>query len=191
MSQGLKDLIKNSFISISKIYQCSKPETPVPPGAVKFSHSAHLENLKVRVCDSDFDIINAEFTNLEMDFLFRANERFVFRSYLSTLTVEHLSDGTLYSKVISTDEDKVFEIKYVRHAPHLIQKNDISPRYDDVTTDGSFKFQLGRIHVTFLYKLVVQLQVLIFNIFVVVFFNSFVSEIYCKSGSLAIYSENY
>lgn len=82
-------------------------ETPVPPGAVKFSHSAHLSTLKIRVCDSDFDIIGVEMTGLEMDFLFRANERFVFRSFLSTLTVEHLSDVTLYSKVVLL-QSKIF-----------------------------------------------------------------------------------
>lgn len=76
------------------------PETPVPPGSVKFSHSARLGDLNIRVCDSDFDIISVHLTGLEMDFLFKANERFVFRSFLSNLNVEHLSDVTLYSKVI-------------------------------------------------------------------------------------------
>lgn len=61
--------------------------------------------------------------------------------------------------MVSTDEDKVFDVKYVRHASHLNHRNDISPSHDDITTDGSFKFHLGRIHITFLYKLVVQLQV--------------------------------
>lgn len=58
-----------------------------------------------------------------------------------------------------TDEDKVFDIKYVRNATHLSYNNDISPNMDETFVDGSFKFHLGRIHCTFLYKLVVQLQV--------------------------------
>jgi hypothetical protein len=36
---------------------------------------------------------------LESDCLFRANERMVLRVYLTTLTVDDLSDMTLYPKV--------------------------------------------------------------------------------------------
>ncbi|KAJ8959923.1 hypothetical protein NQ314_006125 [Rhamnusium bicolor] len=135
-----------------------KSDTPVPPGSVKFSHSARLTDINVTVCDSDFDIVNVQLSGLEMDFLFRANERFVFRSFLSNINIEHLSDVTLYSKVLHTDEDKVFDIKYVRNATHVSHNNDISPNMDETFVDGSFKFQLGRINCTFLYKLIVQLQ---------------------------------
>lgn len=58
-----------------------------------------------------------------------------------------------------TDEDKVFEVKYVRHAPQFVHKHDISPTTSDVHGDGSFKLYLGQIHITFLYKLFIQLQV--------------------------------
>lgn len=56
--------------------------------------------MTIRVCDSDFDIINIELSGLEMDVLFRANERFVFRAFLANINIEHLSDITLYPKVI-------------------------------------------------------------------------------------------
>lgn len=91
-----------------------------------------------------------------MDFLFRANERFVFRTYLSNINVEHLSDVTLYSKVLSTDEDKVFDIKYVRNSSGLCGNLTGST---EPSADGCFKLYLGRMHCTFLYKLFVQLQV--------------------------------
>lgn len=84
---------------LQKYIRSSNQETPVPPGAVKFSHSARLSHLNIRICDSDFDIVNAQLSGLEVDFLFRANERFVFRAFLSSLSVEHVSDVTLYSKV--------------------------------------------------------------------------------------------
>ncbi|KAF5273457.1 hypothetical protein FQA39_LY07474 [Lamprigera yunnana] len=164
ISESLTNVLKVGILKLQNFLQSDIKETPVPPGSVKFSHSARLSNLKIRVCDSDFDIININLTGLEMDFLFRANERFVFRSYLNNLTVEHLSEGTLYSKIISTDGDKVYDIKYVRHAPIIIQRHTIAPSQSELITDGSFKFQLGRIHVTFLYKLVVQLQRFIINL---------------------------
>ncbi|RZC35875.1 vacuolar protein sorting-associated protein 13A-like, partial [Asbolus verrucosus] len=153
-----------------------QPTAPVPPGSVKFSHSARLADVNVRVCDSDFDIINIQLSGLEMDFLFRANERFVFRSYLSNINVEHLSEITLYSKVLSTDEDKVFELKYVRYATHL-QKNDISNR-EEMSTGGSFKFQLGQIHLTLLYKLIVQIQRFIVNLEAISYINQIIDILY-------------
>lgn len=143
----------------NNILKSIKPDVPVPPGSVKFSHSARLSDLNVRICDSDFDFVNVHLSGLEMDFLFKANERFVFRSFLSNLNVEHLSDVSLYPKVFSTDEDKVFEVKYVRYANLLQNPNEISTSMDETVTGGSFKFHLGQIHVVFLYKLIVQLHV--------------------------------
>lgn len=90
--------VKN-FAKFKKILQTNVQEVPVPPGSVKFSHSARLASLHIRVCDWDYDIINVLIAGLELDFLFRANERFVFRSFLANINVEHLSDVTLYSKV--------------------------------------------------------------------------------------------
>lgn len=88
--RNIKDLMHNAPV-----------ETPVPPGAVKFSHSARLGDLKVKICDADYDILNIHMSGFELDVLFRANERFVFRSFLSSLNVEHLSDVTLYPRVSS------------------------------------------------------------------------------------------
>ena len=74
-------------------------DVPVPPGSVKFSQSARMSDLNITVCDSDYDIVNVQLSGLEMDFLFRANERFVFRAYLSSINVDHMTQVTLYSKV--------------------------------------------------------------------------------------------
>lgn len=96
---------RNSYETIMEIYTPIRnilhnyASVPVPPGSIKFSHSARLMDLNVRICDSDFDIINITLSGLELDFLFRANERFVFRSFLSNILVEHLSEITLYNKV--------------------------------------------------------------------------------------------
>lgn len=74
-------------------------DVPVPSGSVKFSHSARLKDMNIRVCDSDFDIVNIELSGFEVDVLFRANERFVLRTFLANINVEHLSEITLYPKV--------------------------------------------------------------------------------------------
>lgn len=50
-------------------------------------------------------------------------------------------------------------MKYVRNTENIGYPNDISPSMDNVFVDGLFKFELGRLNVTFLYKLIVQLEV--------------------------------
>jgi len=63
-------------------------------------------------------------------------------------------------QVLYVDEDRVFEVKYVRNATH-IKNSDVMDKRVEEAFDGSFKLQLGRIHVIFLYKLMVQLQVIV------------------------------
>ncbi|XP_060526445.1 intermembrane lipid transfer protein VPS13C-like isoform X2 [Cylas formicarius] len=163
MSNTLKNLISGFFGTFYQILH--KPSNvPVPPGSVKFSQSARLTDLNVTVCNSDFDIISVQLSGLEMDFLFRANERFVFRSFLSSINVDHMSQLTLYSRVLYTDEDKVFEVKYVRNAQHIRTAETIDKNAEEHPLDGSFKFQLGRINCIFLYKLMVQLQRFVINL---------------------------
>ncbi|KAG5885875.1 hypothetical protein JTB14_019138 [Gonioctena quinquepunctata] len=136
ISPFLKSVLLTGIEKIKSVLH-SRTNCPVPPGSIKFSHSARLSDLNITVCDSDFDIVNIQLSGLEVDFLFRANERFVFRSFLSNIVVEHLSDITLYSKVLYTDEDKVFDIKYVRNATHIGYNNDISPNVEETFIDAN------------------------------------------------------
>lgn len=141
-------------------------DPPVPAGAVKFSHSARATMVTVRLCDADRDLFEIRIGGLECDFMFRANERLVLRAYLSSLQVDHLTDVTLYTKVLTSDEEKVFEVKYVRHAPRLYTSNaavDIAASsslqlQDDVNSDGSVRVNIGRLQITLLYKLILQLK---------------------------------
>lgn len=148
--------------TVSVFHQSLRPcleDPPVPPGAVKFSNSVRVSQLNIRLCDADCDLLEVRITGLECDFMFRANERLILRAYLSGLNVDHLTDITLYTKVLTSDEEKVFEIKYVRHAPRLYTANtgDIN-QSDDVTSDGSVRVNVGRLQITLLYKLILQLK---------------------------------
>lgn len=143
----------------------AKADPPVPPGAVKFSYSLRLTSLTARLCDTDSDLLEMRLTGLETDIMFRANEKMVLRTYLTGLAVDHLAEVTLYTRVLTVDEDKVFEIKYVRHSPCLCKSSDMGPlsgvhaRNDTlVTTDGSLRVHIGRVQITLLYKLALQLR---------------------------------
>lgn len=81
------------------------------------------------------------------------------RVYLSNLSLDDLSEITLYPKLISVEEDKVFELKYVRHSPRLYNVGDLGSSKDDVKSDGSLKLNVERIHVVLLYKMLIDVQV--------------------------------
>lgn len=102
ISKNTTKKVMNTVKTIQRVLHVGDLETPVPQGAVKFSHSTRLGELNVKICDPDYDILNIHVSGFELDILFRANERFVFRSFLSSLNVEHLSDVTLYPRVRKT-----------------------------------------------------------------------------------------
>ncbi|KAE8750068.1 hypothetical protein FOCC_FOCC003192 [Frankliniella occidentalis] len=134
-------------------------DPPIPQGATKFSYSTRATELRVRLCDTDLDFMDIRVTGLESDCLFKANERMVLRTYLTGITCEDLSDVTLYHRVLQVDDDRVLDLKYVRHAPRLYQKSGLAAgRDDDVKSDGSLKVRLGRLSLVLLYKTVVDLQ---------------------------------
>ncbi|XP_046398302.1 vacuolar protein sorting-associated protein 13C-like isoform X1 [Ischnura elegans] len=133
-------------------------DPPIPPGATKFSYSTRLGEIKIRLCDTDVDFLEIKISILESDCLFKANERMVLRAYLSSISVDDLSDITLYPKILAVEEDKMFDFKYVRHSPKLYTQSDIESNKDDVKSDGSLRLHVGRLHVVLLSKFFTDLQ---------------------------------
>jgi len=64
-----------------------------------------------------------------------------------------------YLKILTTDEDKVFDLKYVRHIPRLYKCSDIDTNQDDVMSDGTFKLSIGRINCVIISKILYDLRV--------------------------------
>jgi len=64
-----------------------------------------------------------------------------------------------FFKILMTDEDKVFDLKYVRHIPKLYKCSDIDTNQDDVMSDGTFKLSIGRINCVIISKILYDLRV--------------------------------
>lgn len=62
-------------------------------------------------------------------------------------------------KILTTDEDKVLDIKYVRHTPKLYVCSDIDTNRDDVMSHGTFKLSVGRINCVLISKILQDLHV--------------------------------
>ncbi|XP_076670615.1 intermembrane lipid transfer protein VPS13A isoform X2 [Andrena cerasifolii] len=133
-------------------------DPPIPPGAIKLNYSARLSALVVRFCDKDVDLLEIQVLGLENHCIYNANERMVLRAHLTHLSVEDLNEDTLYSKLLTTDEDKVLDLKYVRHMPRLYTCSDIDTKQDDVMSDGTFKLSFGRINCVLISKILHDLK---------------------------------
>ncbi|RVE50817.1 hypothetical protein evm_004566 [Chilo suppressalis] len=131
-----------------------KPELdpPVPSGATKFSYSVRASSISLKLCHLDCALLEMRLSGLESDCVFRANDRCIFRLYLSSLHLDDMSDATLYPKLVWPDEDKVLEIKYVRAAPRY---------YGDekqLKAHGELRIYVGRLHVVLFYCILHHLQ---------------------------------
>ncbi|KAL6266414.1 hypothetical protein P5V15_003265 [Pogonomyrmex californicus] len=132
-------------------------DPPIPPGAIKLNYSTRLSSLVLRFCDKDIDLMEIKILGFENDCIYNANERMVLRAHLRNILAEDLIDDTLYSKILMTDEDKVFDLKYVRHTPRLYKCSDIDTNQDDVMSDGTFKLSIGRINCVIISKILYDL----------------------------------
>ncbi|KAG7205210.1 hypothetical protein KM043_018296 [Ampulex compressa] len=139
-------------------WKIKENDPPIPPGAIKLNYSARLGKLILRFCDKDTDLMEIKVLGLENDCIYNANERMILQAHLRNLLVEDLNDDTLYAKILTTDEDKVFDLKYVRHIPRLYVCPEIDTRQDDVMSDGTFKFSIGRMNCVLISKILQDLQ---------------------------------
>ncbi|XP_020288636.1 vacuolar protein sorting-associated protein 13A-like isoform X2 [Pseudomyrmex gracilis] len=153
----LSKFIEKIYNNVTKREQ-QDVDPPIPPGAIKLNYSTRLSSLVLRFCDKDIDLIEIKILGFENNCIYNANERMVLRAHLRSIFAEDLNDDTLYSKILTTDEDNVFDLKYVRHTPKLYRCSDIDTKQDDVMSDGTFKLSVGRINCVIISKLMYDLQ---------------------------------
>ncbi|XP_028982314.1 vacuolar protein sorting-associated protein 13A [Diachasma alloeum] len=135
------------------LFKKREMDPPVPAGAIKLSYSARLNSLLLKLCTKDTDLLEIRVNGVESDCIYNANERMILRAHVGGVSIDDLSDITLYSKILTTEDDKVLDLKYVRHAPKLYSSKLSSDMNlggaegrDDVKTDGSFKLSFGKIN---------------------------------------------
>lgn len=100
---GMRPALQRARAKLAKLW-CGADDPPIPQGATKFSYSTRLGEVRVRLCDTDLDFMDVRLAGLESDCLFKANERMVLRTYLTSLTCEDLSDMTLYHRVLQVSQ---------------------------------------------------------------------------------------
>lgn len=132
-------------------------DPPVPSGATKFSISARVDTVQMKLCDTDMELADLRIAGLECDYVLKANERIILRIDLTDFSVDDLMESTLYSKIISIEDDKVFDFKYVKHSPHHKEVGNeeiVSP----LVANGALRLRIGRIQVVLLYRFFAEVQ---------------------------------
>ncbi|XP_059052964.1 intermembrane lipid transfer protein VPS13A-like [Achroia grisella] len=149
---NLKKIVVPKTKSLWEYLMKPEEDPPVPSGATKFSYSVRVTSVSMRLCHLDCSLVEIRLAGLESDCVFRANDRMIFKLYLSSLHLDDLSEATLYPKLVWPDEDKVLEVKYVRAAPRYY---GTAPQ---LKAHGELRVYLGRLHVVLFYSVLHHLQ---------------------------------
>ncbi|KOB66510.1 putative vacuolar protein sorting-associated protein, partial [Operophtera brumata] len=106
-----------------------KPEAdpPVPSGATKFSYSVRSSSISIKLCHTEYSMLELRLGALESDCVFRANDRMTLKLFLSSLQLDDLGEATLYPK-------------YVRCAPRLYGVSS------ELKAHGELRLYVGRLH---------------------------------------------
>ncbi|XP_075975072.1 intermembrane lipid transfer protein VPS13A-like isoform X2 [Anticarsia gemmatalis] len=142
---NLKSVVVPKTKSLWEYMMQPEADPPVPPGATKFSYSVRASSVSIKLCHLECSVLEMRLSSLESDCVFRANDRMIFKLYLSSLHLDDLSEATLYPKLVWPDEDKVLEIKYVRAAARLYGAGASDTH--SMKAHGELRVYVGRLHV--------------------------------------------
>ncbi|XP_077487985.1 intermembrane lipid transfer protein VPS13A-like isoform X2 [Amblyomma americanum] len=152
-----KDLIPEAAVKQATGLFLGDQDPPVPPGATKLNVALRVHDVKVRLCDVDLELADISVSGLECDYIQKANEKLIVRVDLTHLSVVDLLESTLYSKVLFIEDDKLFDLKYVRKAARA---KSIESMEDEKLKgpDGSIRLHVGRVQLVLLRRFFVDVQ---------------------------------
>ncbi|KAM7308838.1 vacuolar protein sorting-associated protein 13A isoform X4 [Ixodes scapularis] len=152
-----RNIIPESAVKRASYLFVEDSDPPVPPGSTKLSLSLRVREVKARLCDVDVELADISICGLECDYVQKANEKLIVRVDLTHLSIDDLMESTLYSKVLSIEDDKLFDFKYVRKAPHT-RAVDVDEDKSKIVPDGNVRLHIGRLQLVLLRRFFVDVQ---------------------------------
>lgn len=158
---NMKEMSYSSLIPEAAVKQATglfldDQDPPVPPGSTKLNVALRVHEIKARLCDVDLELADVCVSGLECDYVQKANEKLIVRVDLTHLSVTDLMESTLYSKVLSIEDDKLFDFKYVRKAPRTKSLEMEEEKLKG--PDGTVRFHVGRMQLVLLRRFFVDVQ---------------------------------
>lgn len=114
---------------------------------VFLNFSLRLHQLGSVLCDSDQEFLNFSLSCLEMDAVFKPRNKLVFRTFISQILMEDITQFSLFPKVLSVEEGDALELKITINLKENQQ------------TSGSFAANIGHFHILVLHRVTRLLQV--------------------------------
>lgn len=132
-------------------------DPPVPPGSTKLNVALRVHEVRARLCDVDVELADIYLSGFDCDYVQKANEKVIVRVDLTHLSVTDLMESTLYTKVLSIEDEKLFDLKYVRKAPRA---KSVEGMDEEMLKgpDGSIRLHIGRVQLVLLRRFLVDLQ---------------------------------
>ena len=114
---------------------------------VFLNFSLRLHQFSSVLCDSDQEFLNFSLGCLEMDAVFKPRNKLVFRTFISQILMEDITQFSLFPKVLSVEEGDALELKITINLKENQQ------------TSGSFAANIGHFHILVLHRVTRLLQV--------------------------------
>ena len=114
---------------------------------VFLNFSLRLHQFGSVLCDSDQEFLNFSLSCLEMDAVFKPRNKLVFRTFISQILMEDITQFSLFPKVLSVEEGDALELKITINLKENQQ------------TSGSFAANIGHFHILVLHRVTRLLQV--------------------------------
>lgn len=152
-----KKIIPEGAVKRASVLFVDNTDPPVPPGSTKLNVSLRVREVKVRLCDVDLELADVCVSGLECDYVQKANDKLIVRIDLTHFSIDDLLEPTLYSKILSIEDDKLFDFKYVRKAPHT-KPVDADQEKVQLAPNCSIRLHIGRLHLVLLRRFFMDVQ---------------------------------
>jgi vacuolar protein sorting-associated protein 13A/C len=160
----------------SLFIQGSQGDLSGPAGVTKLHLVAKLDDLNIKMCNHENEFADIQIKGFESKLLMK-HTRMIIQAKMTDMSIEDLTENTLYPKVLTIEDDKVFDLKFVRYnKPNTVTAPKIP------TVDSSCRVRIGRVQCIVLYKFLSE-----FKSFIDPFINPDTYDVYKVAAQTAVH----
>nr|KAG5703288.1 hypothetical protein BaRGS_025530 [Batillaria attramentaria] len=145
----------------------------LPPLSTKLNLTAELEDVTIRLCDSDNSLAQIQISGFESSVLVKLT-RTIVRARLRYLSILDCSVGAIYPKILMIEDNSLFDLKFVKYNKGFESRRD--NKKPGGAVDYSMRLRVGRLQTVYLGKFYWELMR---------FFEPFVNKELTEAAKLA------
>ncbi|KAK7492082.1 hypothetical protein BaRGS_00016746 [Batillaria attramentaria] len=145
----------------------------MPPLSTKLNLTAELEDVTIRLCDSDNSLAQIQISGFESSVLVKLT-RTIVRARLRYLSILDCSVGAIYPKILMIEDNSLFDLKFVKYNKGFESRRD--NKKPGGAVDYSMRLRVGRLQTVYLGKFYWELMR---------FFEPFVNKELTEAAKLA------